>query len=131
MGSSRNWPPVRKKGNPIPAKFDPPEEELIAGLHKRTGLSQSEILRRAVRLLGREIERHAGSLAFIIEELGPKAPPDEPDAQPGLHVAEEPTPPKDKNKRIGFVDKRNGPKVLFVPPNQWGDKGSEVYLAEG
>ncbi|MEP7016027.1 MAG: hypothetical protein ABI925_11350 [Verrucomicrobiota bacterium] len=59
-----------KKGNPIPTKFDPPEEKLIVDLNSQTGLSQSEVVRRAVRLLRLEIERR-GSRTFLFEELGP------------------------------------------------------------
>jgi hypothetical protein len=55
-----------RKGDPIPAKFDPPEESLILRLADATGLSQSEIIRRATRLLGREIQRQGdGWLSFL------------------------------------------------------------------
>jgi hypothetical protein len=56
-----------RKGDPIPAKFDPPEESLILDLARDTGLSQSEIIRRAVRLLGREIINQRGKwLTFLM-----------------------------------------------------------------
>lgn len=56
-----------RKGDPIPAKFDPPEESLILDLAKDTGLSQSEIIRRAVRLLGRELHNQRDKwLTFLM-----------------------------------------------------------------
>lgn len=64
-----------QKGNPIPTKFDEPEERLIFEISEQTGLAQVEIIRRAVRLLRIEIERR-GSRTFLFEELGPKRPDD-------------------------------------------------------
>jgi hypothetical protein len=63
------------KGDPIPAKFDPPEERLLRDLKRRTGLSVSEIIRRSVRLLGIEIERRgSGWIDFLIQDLSTKSP---------------------------------------------------------
>lgn len=61
------------KGNPIPTKFDPREDQLIRDISRETGLSQGEIVRRAVRLLRLEIARR-GSRTFLFEELGPDQP---------------------------------------------------------
>lgn len=58
------------KGKPVPTRFDRSENEAIETLHRRTGLSRAEIVRRAVRLLRRRYE-DGGSAAFIIEELSP------------------------------------------------------------
>jgi hypothetical protein len=58
-----------RKGDPIPAKFDQPEEELIIDLAADTGLSQSEIIRRSVRLLGRELKRRGSSWLQFLNEL--------------------------------------------------------------
>lgn len=66
------------KGNPIPAKFDPPEEMLLHDLKRRTGLSVSEIIRRSVRLLGIEIARRgSGWIDFLIQDLSQGAHEDE------------------------------------------------------
>lgn len=59
------------KGDPIPAKFDPPEEKLLNDLKRRTGLTVSEIIRRSVRLLGMKIKELGPDWhAFVIEDLG-------------------------------------------------------------
>jgi len=44
------------KGLPIPTRFEPEEEAMIEALKKKTGLSRSEIVRRAVRLTRIRIE---------------------------------------------------------------------------
>ena len=63
------------KGDPIPAKFDPPEEKLLHDLKRRTGLSISEIIRRSVRFLGIEIARRgSGWIDFLIQDLSPNLP---------------------------------------------------------
>lgn len=59
------------KGDPIPTRFDPPEQDSIDLLQQRTGLSQAEIIRRAVRLLRKRYEQE-GSTGFIVEELSPE-----------------------------------------------------------
>jgi hypothetical protein len=58
------------KGDPVPTRFDAQEEAAIEALHRRTGLSRAEIIRRGVRLLRLRYERE-GSAAFIVEELAP------------------------------------------------------------
>jgi PAS domain S-box-containing protein len=58
------------KGDPIPTRFDPEEDEALSVLQARTGLSKAEIVRRAVRLLAKRY-RETGSASFIVEELGP------------------------------------------------------------
>ena len=58
------------KGDPIPTRFGPKEEEAIETLHGRTGLSRAEIVRRAMRLLARRYKQE-GNAGFIIEELAP------------------------------------------------------------
>jgi hypothetical protein len=58
------------KNNPVPTRFDAPEEDAIETLHARTGLSRAEIIRRAVRLLAQRY-RSEKSAGFIIDELGP------------------------------------------------------------
>ena len=63
-----------KKGDPIPTRFDPPEDEAIRILKQRTGLPKSEIVRRAVRLLKLTYE-NKGSAGFILDELSPDEPP--------------------------------------------------------
>jgi hypothetical protein len=60
------------KGDPIPTRFDPPEDEAINALGERTGLSNAEIVRRAVRLLAARVEEE-GSVGFILDDLAPKA----------------------------------------------------------
>ncbi|MCE0483403.1 MAG: ribbon-helix-helix protein, CopG family [Methylacidiphilales bacterium] len=60
------------KGLSIPTKFELEETALINELHLRTGLSRSEIVRRAVRLLRIEVARR-GQAAFILEELSQSA----------------------------------------------------------
>jgi hypothetical protein len=60
------------KGDPIPAKFDPPEEDLIRELARATGLTVSEVIRRAARLLRIEIARRGQDWhTFLIRDLGP------------------------------------------------------------
>jgi hypothetical protein len=61
------------KGDPIPTRFDPPENEAINAIARRTGLPNAEIVRRAVRLLAQQVKAR-GSVGFIVEELSP-APP--------------------------------------------------------
>jgi hypothetical protein len=63
------------KGNPIPVKFDYEEEQLIKSLSRSTGLSVSEIVRRAVRLLRYEMSKRSGAeaLNFLITELAPSS----------------------------------------------------------
>jgi hypothetical protein len=58
------------KGDSIPTRFDPPEEEALAALKHRTGLPTAEIIRRAVRLLKKRYNEEK-SAAFIIEDLAP------------------------------------------------------------
>ena len=58
------------KGDPIPTRFDEPENEAIAEIHRRTGLPNAEIIRRAVRLLAQHVKAR-GSVGFILEELSP------------------------------------------------------------
>lgn len=41
-----------RKGNPIPTKFDGPEDAFIRNLARETGFSRGEIIRRAVRFAG-------------------------------------------------------------------------------
>ena len=45
------------KGSPIPVKFESEEEAVIEACAKETGLSKSEIIRRAVRYVGLEYHR--------------------------------------------------------------------------
>jgi hypothetical protein len=61
------------KGSPIPVKFDYEEERLIKSINRSTGLSVSEIVRRAVRLLRYEMSNRsdAEALRFLITELAP------------------------------------------------------------
>ena len=65
------------KGDPIPTRFDPPEDEAIEQLRDQTGLSGSEIVRRAVRLLALEVKSRKG-VGFILEELAPRIAEDSP-----------------------------------------------------
>ncbi len=84
-----------KKGNAIPTKFDAPEESLILALNQRTGLSQGEVVRRAVRLLRREIAHRGSSwVNFLVEELAPETTKPMITYNPGeegLRAAETPT----------------------------------------
>ena len=59
------------KGFPIPTRFDRAEEEAISKLQQQTGLSQAEIIRRAVRYLRLRFEKER-SVGFIVEELSPE-----------------------------------------------------------
>jgi len=47
--STKLTQPRTKKGEPIPIRFDAPEEAFIAKLVELTGLKQAEIIRRAGR----------------------------------------------------------------------------------
>jgi len=62
----------RAKGSPIPVRFDEEEEAQINLLHDRTGISKSEIIRRAIRLLAIENAKRGGRGGWIVEELGPR-----------------------------------------------------------
>jgi hypothetical protein len=42
-------PSRKRKGNPIPVRFDGPEEKVLGELATATGLNQAEIIRRAGR----------------------------------------------------------------------------------
>lgn len=44
------------KTKPIPTRFEPLETQYIARMSKMTGLSASEIVRRSVRLLKRQVK---------------------------------------------------------------------------
>lgn len=39
---------------PVPTKFKPADEEILEAAHEATGFSHSELIRRAVRLMGRQ-----------------------------------------------------------------------------
>jgi hypothetical protein len=54
---------------PIPTKFSPSELEFLDALTKRTRLSRSEIIRRAVWLLKREAEA-SGNIHSFLGALG-------------------------------------------------------------
>lgn len=45
------------KSNPIPTRFAPAESAYINRIAKMTGLSSSEIIRRSVRLMRRQVRR--------------------------------------------------------------------------
>ncbi len=55
-----------KKGKPIPIRFNADEELLLTDLAERTGLNKSELIRRTVRLLGREVNIRQ-DVRFILE----------------------------------------------------------------
>lgn len=55
----------------IPTRFDPAEENAITALKAQSGLSKSEIIRRAVRLLAKRYQE-VGSVGFILDELAPR-----------------------------------------------------------
>lgn len=57
------------KGKPIPTKFDADEEALLKWIAKKSGLSVSEVVRRAVFFLNEEVRRRNGNVSWIIEEL--------------------------------------------------------------
>jgi len=59
------------KGNPIPTKFEPAEEEHLKWIAQRSGLSISEVVRRAVFLLNEEVKKRGGKVGWIVEELAP------------------------------------------------------------
>lgn len=40
------------KGNPIPVRFDDPEEQVLDDIATATGLGKAELIRRAVRFAG-------------------------------------------------------------------------------
>jgi hypothetical protein len=67
------------KGDPVPTRFDPPEDEALKTLKLRTGLSNAEIVRRAMRLLRKRFEK-LGTVGFILDELAPKIAEDDPEA---------------------------------------------------
>lgn len=100
-----------KKGDPIPAKFDEPEESLILNLNIDTGLSQSEIIRRAVRLLRLEMaKRGSDAITFLIRELGPRQGviADEPSSPYEKRVMHETLSPKQ-------IEKQTQPRVKYGP----------------
>lgn len=59
------------KGDPIPTRFDPAEDQAINEIAKRTGLPKAEIVRRAVRLLAQQVKTR-GEVGFIVQELSPE-----------------------------------------------------------
>lgn len=91
-----------KKGNPIPAKFDSPEETLIIQLAGETGLSQSEIIRRGMRLLRLEIARRGKNWLQFLTELRRG---NEPDIR--LRVAEDPP-------AFGVINETLSPRQLAL-----------------
>jgi Arc/MetJ-type ribon-helix-helix transcriptional regulator len=55
-----------KKANPIPTRFDEQDAKFLEGVVKTTGISQSEIIRRSVRLLRRAAEKER-NFAFLLD----------------------------------------------------------------
>jgi hypothetical protein len=98
------------KGKPIPAKFEDDQEKLLKWVAAKSGLTVSEVIRRAVFLLNSEVQRRNGRVAWILEELTPEhaAGPmpraerglyDDGIAHEGLLAAESNPPPKAQAKR--------------------------------
>ena len=82
------------KGNPIPCKFEPAEEQLLKWVARKSGLSVSEVIRRAVSLLNEEVKRRGGKVGWIVEELAPQRDLDPmPGQDHNLRVAESPSHP--------------------------------------
>lgn len=61
------------KGNSIPVRFEEGQEALLEDAAKRSGLSKSELVRRALYLLNTEIQRRGGKVGWILDELAPGA----------------------------------------------------------
>lgn len=51
---------------PVPTKFTPREESILEDAKKATGFSNSELIRRGVRLLGRR-KKEVKSYGFLLE----------------------------------------------------------------
>lgn len=66
------------KGKPIPVRFESEEDAAIKKIAEETGLDNSEVIRRSVRLLAREVEAHGVGFVFSklakIGRLAPKKP---------------------------------------------------------
>lgn len=52
--------------NPIPTKFKPGDEAILEDARKATGFSTSELIRRAVRLLGRQ-KKEVKNYGFLLQ----------------------------------------------------------------
>lgn len=51
---------------PVPTKFRPAEEKILKHASQRTGLTNSDLIRRAVLLMGRE-HSSTKSYSFLLE----------------------------------------------------------------
>jgi hypothetical protein len=57
-----------KKSDPIPTRFDGPEDEMIREMHSATGLSMAEIIRRSVRFAGPKFRSGEINILDIVPE---------------------------------------------------------------
>ncbi len=55
-----------RKGPPIPVRFEEAEIAFLNALHEQTGLPVADLIRRAVRLLAREVDDR-GDPSFILK----------------------------------------------------------------
>jgi len=62
---------VNAKNKPIPTRFDPVEGELLKFFADEKGLSDSDTIRRSVRLLLREIEKRGPNWDWVGETARP------------------------------------------------------------
>ena len=53
-------------GQPIASRFDAFETEMLERIKQKSGLSKSDIIRRAVRLVRVEVAKHGGSADFLL-----------------------------------------------------------------
>ena len=74
------------KGEPLRARLEENEQAMLERLKLRTGMIAPDIVRRAIRLLYREVE--ARGPGFILDELSSVDPP-----SPSNLVAEKAGPP--------------------------------------
>jgi hypothetical protein len=88
------------KSDTIPTRFDPEETRILRLIQDRTGLNRSEIVRRSVRLLRREVEKHGGSIAFLFEDLAPAVAPEETHAPRPTGLISETPGPRARKKKI-------------------------------
>lgn len=54
------------KGDPIPVRFEPPEEFMIETLARKTGFSRSEIIRRCVRLAKIQMAQNGPNIFYEV-----------------------------------------------------------------
>lgn len=62
------------KSKPIPVRLDETDKLYVKHLHNQKGVSESDVLRRAVRLLGQEVIKRGRTWDWIAETAQPLPP---------------------------------------------------------